>query len=258
MTARSAACFVVLGLLLGACSSIHGERAFAAYMQTSTSGDVSLGPTGGGVALDTRQNDFERSLGLDETKPALNFGGDMATDIGRFGASVLWFDSSGSGTLTRDFGDIPSGTLVNSKFRFFDAKTWWVYDVVERPGFRLAPGVAVDFFNMSVNAITAASPQVFEEVHVFAPVPMLFLDAEASVDKFTFVGQAGGMRIDLKDGIGNYWDLEGRVNYAVSDDIAVFAGYRFMSMASHGDADSRDAFVHVQTTGWFLGGELSF
>jgi hypothetical protein len=249
---------LVAVLFLGACGSVEDVRVHAAYLHTSLSGEVAVGPSGGGTTLTDSGNDLVDDLGIEESNPAPLLGASFSTPIGRFGASTFWFADEGSGTLAHDFGDIPRGTGVRSDFEFLNVKTYWVYDVVEERTFRIAPGVAVDFIDMKTEVRSTAAAQAFEQVEVFAPVPMLFLDGEARFGPFHVEAQGGGMRIDLTDGVGTYWDFEGRVGFAPNERIDVFAGYRFLSMDSGGEASNRDANVDLQVQGWFVGGAFRF
>lgn len=249
---------VALFLALGACNSIEGVRAHASYLQAELSGDIAVGPSTGGASLGDRENDLVDDLGVEDTHRTILIGGSVVTPIGRFGGSAFWFDDQGSGTLAQDFGDIPLGTTVASSFEFLNVKTYWVYDVLEDRSFRLAPGVAVNFIDVQTSVRSTAAAGNFEEVEVFAPVPMLFLDGEARLGPVLVEAQGGGMRIDLEDGPGTYWDFEGRVGFSPTEQIDLFGGYRFLSMDSDGIASGRDAKVDLQIHGWFLGGAFRF
>lgn len=243
---------------LAACDSIQTTELRAAYLQSELSGDIAVGPSTGGASLDARRNSLTGDLGIDDSNPSLLVSGAIRTTIGRFGGSAFWFDDSSTGTLGQDFGDIPLGTAVDTRFEFLNVKTYWVYDVVEERDFRIAPGIAVNFIDMQTEVRSTAAAQAFEEVEVFAPVPMLFLDGEARLGPVLVAAQGGGMRIDLDDGIGTYWDFEGRVGFEPTDDVEVFAGYRYLSIDSKGIASSRDAKVDIDVHGWFLGGAFRF
>ncbi len=252
------ACLLGACLGLASCKSIEESEVHAAYMHTDLQGDVAVGPSSGGANLAARRNDITGDLGIDDSQPAILFGGSMKTPIGRFGGSIFWFEDSGSGTLARDFGDIPIGATVASDFEFLNAKTYWVYDVLEGRNWRVSPGVAVDFFDSSTTVRAQNASQAFEEVDVFAPVPLAFLDAQLDLADFSLNAQGGGMQITLTDGLGTYWDAEASVRFRPTDQVDFRAGYRFLSMDTGGDAGSRNAEVDLQVQGWFLGGGLHF
>jgi hypothetical protein len=258
MSRRTTLLVLSLTLALCACSSIDRISANAAFMQTSVDGHVALGPSTGPVSLDDRKNYLSEDLGVEQSNPGIMLGANATTSIGRFGAAVFWFEDTGSGTLAQPFGDLPAGTAVNSEFDFRNLKTYWVYDILELDGFRLAPGVAVNFIDTQTKARSATVAGNFEEAEVFAPIPLLYVDSELELGMFRIQAQAGGIKIDLGDGEGVYWDLDGRVGFAPVENVDIFAGYRYLTVDASGDARSRDAQVDLRVSGWFLGGEIRF
>lgn len=256
MPSTPRASFAIVAVL-AACSSFDGADVDLAYLQTTNTGTVALGPSGGGADLGSRRDDFGADLGVDGPSPAPLLGATVQTGFGRFGASAFWIGESGDGTLSRPFGDLPAGTAVRSELDFAAVKTFWVYDLVRGATFRFAPGVALDFLDANVRAESIGSGG-FEELEVFAPVPMLFGDAELALGPVSIGAQVGGSNVHLRDGRGTYWDLEGRVGFVPAERLELFAGYRYVSMDADGIAGSRDAAVDLQVHGWFLGGEYHF
>lgn len=256
MSAHPGLVAALVATLFASCSSTDGADLRLAYLQTAIHGDVALGPSTGGSA--DGSNDVRGDLSLGDDNHTVLLAGVVPTPAGRFGASMFWFDQSGTGTLGADFGDIPSGTLAQTETEFWNIKTYWVYDLIRTENVRLAPGVAVDFVDLEMSAQSTAAARTYEKVEMFAPIPLLFLDGDARFGRFVVAAQGGGMAIDLEDGDGLYWDFEGRIGFVPREDLELFAGYRFLSMDIDGVADSRTGELDLQVHGWFVGGAYRF
>lgn len=259
MSQYSIAAALTLSLALGSCDAIESATVNVAYFQTETSGDLALGPSTGGAPLDERRNDLESDLGVDSSNPAILFGGTIDSEIGHFGASAFWFDQSGTGTLGNDFGDIPLGATVSSKFEFLNVKT---YRGLRRHRGPDVPGRARRCGRLPRHVDAGPLEHPLADLRGArglctrtAPVPRCG-------------GQAGSAERADADGLdgdrprGREGDLlgpgEGRVGFTPTEDINVFAGYRYIAKDSSGEADSRDAEVDIVVQGWFLGGEFRF
>ena len=249
---------VALFATLAACSSIppEGAEVRLAHIAVRMDGDVALGPSSGAAGTNTDLRD-DLGLGSSESAPLLTF--TAPTEWGRVVASAFWFDDTAEGTLgSGAYGDIAAGSQVTSEFAFTNVKTWWTFDAYLSENVRISPGFALDVFDVDLDVTAAGPAQRFEKLDLLAPVPMPFLDAEARFGDFYVAGQGGAMRIDLGDGLGTWWDLEGRIGYLVDSKFEVYTGYRALGMDANGDADDRKAGVDLIVHGWFLGGSLRF
>lgn len=249
---------VALFAALSACSSIPQEdgEIRLAHLAVRMDGDVALGSSAGGPGTNT---DVRGDLGLGDTKSAPLLTMTAPTSWGRLGASAFWFDDTSEGTLgSGAYGDIAAGSQVRSEFEFTNLKAWWTFDAYLDENVRISPGFALDVFDVDLDVTAAGPAQRFENLSLLAPVPMPFVDGEARFGDFFVAAQGGAMRIDLGDGLGTYWDLEGRVGYLVDDKVEFHTGYRAVGIDANGDADDRKAAVDLAIHGWFLGGSFRF
>ncbi len=178
--------------------------------------------------------------------------------LGRFGASALRYDETGNGTLSQSFGDIPAGTPVKTDLELLNVKGYWLYDVIDTGYLRFAPGIAVDVFDVDARVASQTAISVYEEIHITTPVPMLYGQVEGKVGPVSAQVDAGWMSLDLGDVNGTWWDLEGRVSASIVDTFEVFAGYRYIDMATKGVAGGQDFDADIQLQGWFVGGGVRF
>jgi hypothetical protein len=243
---------------LPACETVPPEDAEIrlAFLRTRMDGDVSLGPSSGAAGTNSDIND---DLGLGNSTSAPMLTATAPTAWGRLGASTFWFNDSTNGTLgSGAYGDLAAGSQVRSDFEFTNVKAWWTFDAYLSENVRVSPGIALDVFDLNLDVSAAGPAQRFENLDLLAPVPMPFLDGEARFGDFFFAGQAGAMRIDLGDGTGTYWDLEGRLGYLVDDKVEFHTGYRAVGIDAAGDAGDRKAAVDLTVHGWFVGGSFRF
>ncbi len=258
MNRRLAPLTFALLAFLPACGSIPPEDAEIrlAFMKARMDGDVALGSSGGGQGADVDVND---DLGLGNSASAPLLTATAPTAWGRVGASAFWFDDETNGTLTSGaYGDLAAGSQVRSEFAFTNIKAWWTFDAYRSESVRISPGLALDVFDVDLDVTAVGPAQRFENLDLLAPVPMPFLDGEARFGDFFIAGQGGGMRVDLGDGLGTYWDIEGRIGYLVDDKVEFHTGYRAIGIDANGDADDRKAAVDLTVHGWFIGGSFRF
>lgn len=237
------------------CTSL-GARAYVGYTQTTLSGDIGLDSSGAGGFQSV---DFEDDLGIDDASPSVWIKAEFEpTDLGRVSVSAFRFDENGSGTLTRDFGDISAGSPVSSSMRFDNVKIAWTYDVIDIGVFHLAPGVALDIIDTETSVSSVSPIVAFEEVQTLAPVPMLYLETGVAAGIASFDVEAGWMSIDLTDADGTYWDLEAMLRLSVAPKVEIVAGYRLIHVDGDGTADGKRFNADIDIDGWFLGGGFSF
>ena len=240
-------CLVLPGL--GSCVGIKG---FGGYTQMQLSGTLALNDSGNTNNLDNIQNDVDSAFGLGEAVGApyvrgeLDLGGIVLTGSG------FTFDQTGSGTLSQPFGDIPAGTAIDTDFELLNIKGALSFDIIDVGGVRISPGVAVDFFDIDVRLENPATLE-FEDVDTLAPVPMLFVQGEVSLGPVGATVDFGWMSADFGDVDGTWMDIEGLARLNLMPTLEIFAGYRYISLDSTGDADGQEYSANLQLEGWTAG-----
>jgi hypothetical protein len=66
------------------------------------------------------------------------------------------------------------------------------------------------------------------------------------------------MSLDLGDVKGTWIDIEGLANFNVFGPFELFAGYRYISIDTEGEADGQAFEADVVLEGWILGGGISW
>lgn len=258
MSARPGLSAALAATILVSCQSIAGTTARVAWLQTNVRGDVALGPSGGGASLGDRKVDVEDELGIDAPNDSVLLAAALPTPFGRLGASSFWLEQDGGGRLGSPFGDIAAGSQVATELSFLNVKGYWVYDVVDTPVVRLAPGVALQFIDLELEVVDRSGGTQREDAEFFVPIPLLFLDGDVQVGPLNVSAQGGGMSAHVGDGGGIHWDFEGRVSFVPAESVEVFAGYRLLTIDARGTAGSRDADLDLRIDGWFVGGGFRF
>lgn len=244
-------------LLLGSCGSA-GLKVFAGYTQVEMSGTVALDSSVGGVDLGTIQVDLEDDLGLtDEVGSPY---GRAEVDLGliHLTGSGFIYDEQSTGTLSFDFGDITFGSTVESDIEIMNFKGAITFDMVDVGPLRLSPGVGVDLFDIDMNIRSTAPIVVSERVEILTPVPMLFLQTELDFGPVGAMLDTGWMSLDLGDVKGTWIDIEGLATFNMFSAFEIFAGYRYISIDTDGDADGQAFEADVELQGWIVGGGISW
>lgn len=255
--ARRARTAAVAALLLasGCTPSAFRADAGAAFMRVN--GDIGLQNSMGGLVLHDNMNDVRSDLQAGETKasPYLRFEADWGPHRAKL--SGFGHNSSGDGTLSGDFGDIPAGTPVESDLDFIDVTGSWSYDLLPDDDVRLAPGVQIAFYSLDVSA-RATSISAFENVDTSVLAPMPYIDAGIDFGYVSLQANFGVIAADLGDADGRYWDAEALVRLQPSEDFEFIGGFRYLLIDAHGRASSRDFDADLDVYGWFLGGGVRF
>lgn len=239
-------------LILPALGSCVGIQAFGGYTQMQMSGTLALNDSGNTNNLDNIQNDVSTDLGLGDqvgapyARATLDLGAITLTGSG------FTFDVNGSGTLSQPFGDLPAGRTVDTDFKLLNVKGAIALDLIDIGTFRLSPGVAVDFFDVEFSMEDTATME-FEQVDTLAPVPMLFLQGEVSLGPVGAAVDFGWIEADFGDVDGTWLDIEGLATMTIVPSLEVFAGYRYISIDTTGDADGQDYAANLQLEGWTVG-----
>lgn len=244
-------------LLLGSCGSA-GLKLFVGYTQVEMSGMVALDTSVGGVDLGTVQVDLQDDLGLDDEVGSPYARAEVDLGLIVLTGSGFIYDEQSTGTLSVDFGDITVGSTVESDIEITNFKGAITFDIIDLGPLRLSPGVAVDVFDIDMT-ITATAPVVASEhVEITTPVPMLFLQTELDLGPVGATLDMGWMSLDLGDVKGTWLDIEGLATFALFPPFEIFAGYRFISIDTDGDADGQAFEVDIELQGWILGGGISW
>ncbi len=231
----------------------------AAYMQTEVAGNVGLGGSSGG-ALATHDLRHDLNLTADAGSPYGRV--ELYGDRWRLSVSGFGHDQSAGSVLAQPFGDIPTGTPVNTDFTALNVKATLGFDLLDLPFgdwgyFRFAPALSGDYIKTETR-VTAQTIAAFESVDTQVIVPMPTLIGSLGLGPVEGRVDAGGLRADLGDGDGEYFDVEAFVFVRPTDALEIVAGYRWIKANVNGTADSRDFVSNVQLRGWFLGGGFRF
>jgi hypothetical protein len=232
-------------------------RGYAGAAFTRIQGEIALQNTGGNLNLAANMNDVKDQLGSGDgdASPYLRFEADWGAN--RVKASGFSHNSSGTGTLAGDFGDLPAGTAVSTDLDFTNATVSWSYDLMPGSLLRLAPGVEVGYYSLDVT-VRAISSTAFENVDTDLIVPMPYMEAEVDLGAVSLAANAGLMAVNLRDANGRYWDAEALLRARPADKIELIAGLRYLLFDAHGAASGRDFDSDFDVFGWFVGGGVKF
>ncbi len=240
-------------LALPSCYTFEVE-AQAGYAQLALDGD--FGYVGG-----TNNTNIQQDI-----EPALGLGDDQGTPFGRleldFGTATLsasgfMFEDEGQGTLTANFGDnLTAGTSVFSTFELTNIKVAWAFDIELGP-VTLAPGIAADFFDLSMTVRDSIGIAT-EEAELAAPIPMLFLRGGVDVGPVRGVGEVGYVAVDIEDVEASLLDVEARLEVAPTPWFDVFVGYRLINMEVEGLIDDDTYDIDIGLSGFMVGGGFRF
>jgi hypothetical protein len=251
--------FIALALLVacGGCTSF-GARAYGGYFEPKIEGEVSLEPSFAGGLLGTRTVDLESDLGIDEADASVWGRVEIQPWLGRLTVSAFQFDQEGQGTLSRGFGDIPPGAVVESAVTLTNVKASYTLDVLDTGVVRLSPGVAVDYLHLEASVRSVTPISAFEEIDAQAPVPMVHLQGALELGILALDLEGGWMSLDLGDADGTFWDVEGMLRLVPWRHFELIAGYRFISVEGDGNADGQRFEADLDLSGWYAGGGVRF
>lgn len=240
-------------LTLPACYQFE-VTAQAGYAMLSLDGD--FGYVGGSTGA-TIDQDIETAFGLGEdegapfAKVALDFGTPTLS------ASGFFFDEEGSGTLTANFGDnLTAGTTVLSEFELTCAKIAYAFEIPLGP-VSISPGLAVEYVDLGFN-VRDTFGAATEDVQLQAPIPMLFLRAEADISIVTLLVEAGYISVDIDDIEAKLLDVEALVEVNVTNWLNFFAGYRMIEFEADGLIDNDTYDIDLGLSGFLVGGGFRF
>jgi hypothetical protein len=224
-------------------------------MQAELSGDAGLAASASPGTV-SGSIDVEDSLGIDEEGSGY-VRAEAGVSFINVTASAFQYDSSGTGVLQANFGNIPAGITVDTDLEIIVVKGALHFDVLDLGFLRLSPGVAVDYFGTDLTA-TAVGAGFSEDLDIDVPVPMPFLQTEVIVGPVAATLEGGAMAVDYSDVEGTYIDLEGLVRWTPLPHVEVFGGYRWIDADTDGTADGQDYDADVTLQGWMVGGGFTF
>lgn len=226
------------------------------YTSLAIGGDMALSPTGGAVGP-TIDQDIESGLGLGDQSGSPYVRAELDLGVPVLSVSAFQFSDSGIGMLNGSFGNISGGTQVATDLDFRNVKTALTFDIDLGPA-KISPGLAVDLFDLDLHVQDVAG-FAEESVSLIAPVPMLFMRAEADLGIVAGVAELGGLKTPrIQDIKGTFWDGELRVEVRPAPMFHLFAGYRFMHLDGNGNIDNQDFSTSLDISGWLIGGGIRF
>ena len=248
---------VALLFSLPSCMELSA-RAHVGYMQPALTGELGLAPSGAPASV-LGSVDLEDSLGVEgEGAPYARI--EATAGVLNLVASGFTYSSTSRGTLQAEFGDLIIGQLVDTEIEFINAKVGATFDLIDLGFLRLSPGLAVDYvgLDMSVDAVGSGIIGGNEVLDIQAPVPLLFVQAEADVGPVSAIVDAGGVTVDYGDVDGTFVDVEALLRVEPASNLELFAGYRWISLEGAGDASGQEFDGDLVMAGWFVGGALTF
>jgi len=243
-------------LLLASCMP-EAFRVDAGAAFTRVIGETGLQNSGGSLNLNANMNDLEDAFAVGDSEAAPYARAECDWGPHRFKLSGFGHNSSGTGTLTGAFGDLPAGTQVASDLEFFNVSGSWSFDLAPSSMLRLAPGVQVGYYAIDMKA-RATSNVAFEEVDTAVIAPMPYLEAGVDLEHVSFLVDAGLIAADIRDAAGRFWDVEALARVRAGATVEVLAGFRYLLIDAHGTATGRDFDADIEVVGWFIGGGVRF
>ncbi|MFO1076489.1 MAG: hypothetical protein U1E73_02045 [Planctomycetota bacterium] len=230
-------------------------RAEAGAMFVNGVGRIALQNSSGTLDLSSAAHRLDGDLGLDDISAAPYLRGEWEADANRVRLHGFGFSGNGSGTLAAPYGDIPSGSLVDTSMDFLSIAANYSYAMMRGDWYRLGVGAQLGFTSLDVEARTGA---LREAVDTTVLTPMPYADLEFFYGPVAFDLNAGIMSADLGDANGRYFDLEATGRWQATDGFDVLGGYRMIVADVAGRASDRDFDADLYFQGWFLSGGVRF
>lgn len=242
-------------LLGGGCLPIHAT-AQAGYTQMAIAGDIALSTSGGGISSTSKQG-FDSAFGLGDERGSPYARVQLDLGVPVVTLSGFTFEEQGSGNLDTQFGTLLAGTAVDTDLRFTNLKGSLAFEFALGP-VAVSPGIAVELFDLDMQ-VRDTGGFAAENIEVLAPLPMLFLRAEADLLLFGAVAEIGYLDVPrVNDVEGRFLDAELMAEFRPAPLIHVFAGYRALLLDGSGVVDDQDFATDLEITGWVIGGGVRF
>ncbi|MEC7584209.1 MAG: hypothetical protein VYE77_07820 [Planctomycetota bacterium] len=178
--------------------------------------------------------------------------------VPQLAVSGFRFEEQGQGTLGANFGNVPATAEVVTDLRLDNIKLSYSFELELGP-VSVAPGLAVDWFDIDLRVATAGVPFASEEVQVTGPVPLLFLRGEADLGYVGLVGEVGYLALpEIEDVEASLLDIDARLEVYPTDWIDLFVGYRSIMIEGNGTSDDEDYDLDLDLSGFVVGGGFRF
>ncbi|MCA8974055.1 MAG: hypothetical protein KDC98_05000 [Planctomycetes bacterium] len=230
-------------------------RADLGAMFVTGDGAVALQNSAGSLTLHDEQNSFDGDMGLGDLEASPYLRVEWEHGEHRMRAHGFGVESSGSGTLSGDYGNISAGSSVNTSMQFFASGLTYSYRVLSARDYRVGIGAQLDYYRLDVAANSGSQR---ENVVADAIMPMPYAEAEYFLGPVVFGANLGVMSLDVNDANGRYLDLEATVRWRPTQEFEVLAGYRHLVLDAFGQASSRDFDADIDFGGFFVGGGVRF
>lgn len=245
--------FLLLGGLSLASCSAPGVRGHVGYGLYTLDGNLGVSSD----ATSPQSVDLRDDLGLNGFSDSLQVRAELDAGPVRLTGSAFRFHSSGDGTLTADFGDVVVGgpTLsrpVSSNIDVMNAKIALTADVVDLGMIRVSPGIALDIIDVD-GRVSDFGTSLSESFGETLPIPMPFVQAEASFFGFDLVAEIGGIAADFDEFDGSLIDFETFLTYEPIDSVELYVGYRLIHLEGDGVVDSQAYDSDLRLQGVFFG-----
>ena len=216
-------------------------------------GDVALGPSGGGVDIDSIEIDTGDSLGIDSFSETPYVRLQVRHEKATITLSTLWYNQTGSGVLQQNFGDLLQGTSVSTSAEIVDLRLAMYYDLVDERRFSISPGVGFDYLSMEFSATGAGSTEWIDDSFL---MPMAFvrtaIDLGSSIDAMF---EIGANFVDVGDTLV---DFDAIIRWNPLPLVELFAGYRFILFDGDGQSADRGWQADILLHGGMIGLKLPF
>jgi hypothetical protein len=242
---------------LAGCASDPLVVVDAAVFAPSIDGKLGLSDS---VATDADPVDLDSNLGVDDTDYVPY--GRAEADFGllNLAASAFTTSQSGTGTVTADFGDIASGSTVDTDLDLILAHARLVADFLDTDVVKLGLGLGADWIDLDLDA-QELSFGITEHVDVKQLVPLLEVHGAVQlplqVVDLRLDLNVGGMALDFGDIDGTVLDVEAILR-GEFEHFGVFGGYRFVMIDAKGEADDQNFDGDLDLAGWMLGVSVRF
>lgn len=247
--------FVVLGLLLGACS-MPTVGVEARYANLDAKGDVALATGGNPVARNSLSD-----VGLDGEEGSLGLRGDLKFGSPHLTVSTESASWSGDGTLTGSFGGIVVGTTVESDLDLAIHRAILTFDVLPVPMVELGLGLGVSVLDIQAS-LEDTNTSTVEEIDETVPVPELAARLAVEFWRMRVEALVGGMAYDAGGDRASYLDgdLNARVRLAGLGPVDgwLSVGYRMIGVDAEIEDGSDDIEIDTTFDGVYFGLRLSF
>lgn len=204
-----------------------------------------------------------------QTKRDDDYGGVIAYGDGFSGLEFDYLnidiDTTDRGTLSQDFGLLPAGTIVSSKFSMEQLRLSYIGQVLERETdrgwlFRLGVGAAVTYRDGKFSVLEDGTN--FNQIFTFSDdgVPYALVRGRAEFGGFSLTGEYAHAEFsfggDLKAPAADYGVTAA---YSLEDqDLEIVAGYRWIELPLSGVENPFDFDADLELEGFVLGAKLTF